>query len=1718
MKSKMRKKLIAFMLCMVLVICNSVSILADAPAAATTTTEKQVKETGTAKSEGASEEEQSADDEKDTSEQSDEESAPETETTEKKEETTEATTEDKEDATTATTTKAKEETTEATETSDKDETTGAEDDSDKKDKTSETSEEETDKEKTTEAKDETAPSELTYTNDDVVITVSEVAEGAIPEGAELKVVPILKDDADTQTQYAEVEQKIQEKAAETETEIKGFLAYDITFVDEDGNEIEPNSEVKVSIEYKQAAIPAELSEEDAKNTEVSVMHLEEDADGNVSQVVDMGEAGKIDALETTDTKQVEKVEVKTESFSYYTIYWIADNNIRDSVDVHYVDTAGNSLDGSVKLDQDKTPSYEWNVDEPITLKESEYEADISGYTYQYATVASDFRSADDDPIIYRLKLEKEGYGFGTSYYIQYSEQEEGNSWKKIEEGQEVYMVYELDSTGGGDGGSGATGDLAHRKYVTDKNDGTYDLTLDVTGAIGTETNPAKVDVVLALDLSGSMDDYNYSTNQSNIEDAKGAINTLITSLSENKTVESRWKLVTFESNAKIVNNQWESASAMKTRISQYDSGDCDGGTNYEAALTQAGAALGTPDEDRIKIVVFLTDGQPTYHGQQTQGGGDYTTQKDYDGAVNGAKKVNCDRFYAIGMNLPPDVGYSEYYGQHLGIYKSGLEVLQSVADNISGNPTTQVENVTNADLVKIFEGIAGNVTTYTATNVSITDTLTAEVDQVKDSQPTVRVLNADNEDVTATEVAAGKIVPTYDPETRKLRLDFDDNYELKKNYTYSVTIKIKPNDAAKNKYVENNYTYTDVGEEGTGLTSEGKGGFFSNVENSAKVMWTTNGENKEGLYNRPVVQLPETETPTPPPTTDKELSREKYVKDNKDGTYDLTLNVSGQVGSITNKAKVDVLLLIDVSTSMRYGLDGTKYDSVRDDSRITEAKKAVKELTDELAEKSDTVDSRWKVVTFGERATNLTPSWTTANDAYDKVNNISIHYNVGTNYEAGFAKTVDALNQDKRAGAKQIVIFLTDGAPTFAGENANIGEGSYTSQEILDATNNAAKEIACNQFYAIGIGIGDVYVYNGGGSYWSDGTKILTDIAKNVSSTTPGTVKNTTEIVEVFRQIAASITSFLCSNVIITDTLSDYAEIADENAELKITVKRNAGTDKEEFVGTSQGGTVKDRATLNLPKSETNEAATLTASYDENLRQIVLDFPDEYKLEGDLTYYVTVKIAPTIEAYEGYSKEKIYPDTGEAGTDAPDNIPNTSSGQLGFHCNEEATVTYTYNGTEQTSKYPMPVIQVEPSSEEDTPYIEVEKKFTGDIENPETELPDFQIEVYSDSSCTEEYLVDILSLNDSDVQHTGNTYVWRLDNLEAGTYYLKESGETVEITVDGENIQKYTVTTTVNNEAVTDWPVTVETQEPTFQTVGELKRETSCNNKSFEFLGDYNFIAASLKTSRKYFIWTQKELSSGEREAIRTFVSTSQGNWSQIDDPEATVYFYSGMDNLTKGITINGGTVKVSEADGSGKRTLSFESGSNQWAQLVYGQYEVTSAIDAEIAIENNYTENGLDVDIEKNGTTYDVKLDGAKFKLYQHNGTDWEVVKEYTISDEVELPKLNAGIYKLEETQAPAEFSLLDENIIFKVEPQAVTLLDEETMEPLSNNEATMYRVTKTENGWKIQVKNNCIYDLPSAGGPGIYWYTLSGTLLMAGAVLIVYREKRKREVLLRK
>ena len=105
--------------------------------------------------------------------------------------------------------------------------------------------------------------EATYEDDTVKVTVSADEKGIIPNKTTLQVVPI-SNNGDTKDQYKEVEKKLQEKAEKDEYEIAGFLAYDISFVDKDGNEVEPNGEVRVSIEYKEATLPEGMTEEEAK--------------------------------------------------------------------------------------------------------------------------------------------------------------------------------------------------------------------------------------------------------------------------------------------------------------------------------------------------------------------------------------------------------------------------------------------------------------------------------------------------------------------------------------------------------------------------------------------------------------------------------------------------------------------------------------------------------------------------------------------------------------------------------------------------------------------------------------------------------------------------------------------------------------------------------------------------------------------------------------------------------------------------------------------------------------------------------------------------------------------------------------------------------------------------------------------------------------------------------------------------------------------------------------------------------------------------------------------------------------------------------------------------------------------------------------------------------------------------------------------------------------
>ena len=291
---------------------------------------------------------------------------------------------------------------------------------------------------------------LTYKNKEVTINVSEVKEGAIPQNAELKVVPIKKDDKDTKEQYAEVEKQVQEKVEKEKKELGGFLAYDITFVDAEGNKLEPNSEVKVTIEYNDAAKPNVEKSKEKQIAEVSVLHLEEDKKGNVKEVVDMNEAGQLDTLQTTDSGEVKKVEVRTESFSTFTITWEYSLWEQLKVTAHYVYTDENGnlveipdseMDGkkpqNIKIDGEK---------QTIDLTDSKYRVEIPGYTYK--VTRADGKDGASIIELYSTTVSRKGL-FGILYtarLIQYKKNgdQRYTDWLDSDEATEghIYFIYE----------------------------------------------------------------------------------------------------------------------------------------------------------------------------------------------------------------------------------------------------------------------------------------------------------------------------------------------------------------------------------------------------------------------------------------------------------------------------------------------------------------------------------------------------------------------------------------------------------------------------------------------------------------------------------------------------------------------------------------------------------------------------------------------------------------------------------------------------------------------------------------------------------------------------------------------------------------------------------------------------------------------------------------------------------------------------------------------------------------------------------------------------------------------------------------------------------------------------------------------------------------------------------------------------------------------------
>lgn len=672
--------------------------------------------------------------------------------------------------------------------------------------------------------------------------------------------------------------------------------------------------------------------------------------------------------------------------------------------------------------------------------------------------------------------------------------------------------------------------------------------------------------------------------------------------------------------------------------------------------------------------------------------------------------------------------------------------------------------------------------------------------------------------------------------------------------------------------------------------------------------------------------------------------------------YDLSLSVSGNVSSQTERSMVDILLILDKSNSMS-------------GDRWTNTRNAAHNLINALDENKN-LNVRYNVVTFygagtgvpTKEAKSQTNGWTSsANSAKNSIESeiSSGRKDGGTNYQAGIRLGIQQLQQ-ARDGAQTVVVFLSDGAPTFRltprdqnelvgwdffgrpqYENYKYGNGKNDDNEYN--IEEAVSEIGgmhVSQFYAIGLG----------NNFKTNLTKLNNAVDAAVKADDVYTTENSSGLEAIFKAIAGKINNIACKDVKITDTINtQYAQVVTQTngnpTKLTITVKKADGT----VVASGENSITLDATELN------EEPSVLNATYQKN--QLILDFPDKYQLEDGWTYTITTQVKPTQAAYEYYSDHNgSYPNSGDANT-------GTHSGEPGFWSNTSAVLDYTVSGTGKHATYAQPVIQVKAGT------LKITKNISG--------LTPEQIDAMKGD------MTFTINKND-DAYKTIHLSDFR---LEDGTYTYEMPycvpGATYTVTESGMDVDDFDCVTTVNGTSgVASGGATIvkgETETIAFTNVYTPSTQDLTITKAVEG-GDS---AHALDVSNITYTF---EVSAAEG-------VNAQGEYEIAGSETGKVTFTSGKATVripgTNSITIKDlpvGKYTVTETERSAEPTgYEFDNSTDTKGEAV-----LTSNKAGQVTITNKYKIKTFDVTVKKE-VTGNMGDTNKKFS-FTHNGTPFEL------------------------------------------------------------------------------------------------------------------------------
>ena len=428
------------------------------------------------------------------------------------------------------------------------------------------------------------------------------------------------------------------------------------------------------------------------------------------------------------------------------------------------------------------------------------------------------------------------------------------------------------------------------------------------------------------------------------------------------------------------------------------------------------------------------------------------------------------------------------------------------------------------------------------------------------------------------------------------------------------------------------------------------------------------------------------------PEHHKTIAKKKGAND----TYTLNLNVTGKRSSTSQTVSqpVDIALVLDVSGSMS--------ETMGETTKLAALKKAAKEFLTNTANKNAAIADNGNKIRVSLVKFASTKRDTTGNDRYDSwdgkrnytqiVNNLTDNMNTlsasvdalqaggATRADYGLEKA-NAVLAGARANAKKVVVFFTDGEPNshsgFDGgvantavKNAKTLKDSGTTIYSVGVFSKADPSDTSGKFNAYMNAVSSNYP--NATTYRNLGTRVDGGNYYMIASNSEGLSK-------VFEDIQQTITSTNgYTGVTIQDTLSKYAEFADDDPEKTAKVVTNDGT-------------------------------TVTAQWNikVNGNTIIASPKSTEPLPDGVTYTLQFDIKPTQTAYNEYAVNKNdgqdgYNNViGSAGSDAADNA--TSAGKPGFYTNDSACLAYSGDGETHACG--------------DTPYVEqpVDQVKTGAI-------------------------------------------------------------------------------------------------------------------------------------------------------------------------------------------------------------------------------------------------------------------------------------------------------------------------------------------------------------------------------------------------------------------